>query len=200
MSDTILKLNASARVKDSASRPLVDLVVETLSGPSTRVIDRDLAAPLPLLSEPWLAANWTAADARTPQQAELLALSDQLIAELRDADTLVIGAPIYNFGLPAALKAWIDLIARNGETFQYTENGPQGLLSGKRAIVVLASGGVPMNAAVDHATPHLRTVLNFIGITDVTFVDATTLVANSDTVLPRARQQITGLAQHQQAA
>lgn len=193
MTRTILKINASARTEDSASRPLVDRVVDRLSGPDTRVIDRDLADPLPQLSEGWLAANWTAADARTGDQRAALALSDTLIAELKAADTLVIGAPIYNFSVPAALKAWIDLIARNGETFAYTPDGPKGLLEGKRAVIVLASGGVPMDAPMDHATPLLRTIMGFVGIEDVTFIDASTLVANSDTVVPRAQAEIDAL-------
>lgn len=194
MTKTILKINATARVADSASRPLVDRIVNRLSGADTRVIDRDLAGePLPLLSADWLTANWTEAGARSDDQHAALALSDTLIAELKAADTLVIGAPIYNFSVPAALKAWIDLIARNGETFAYTADGPKGLLEGKRAVIVLASGGVPMDAPMDHATPLLRTVMGFVGIEDVTIIDASTLVANSDTVVPRAQAEIDAL-------
>lgn len=197
---TILKINASARSTDSASRPLVDRLVDTLSDGQTKVIDRDLSDPLPLLTEDWLTANWTNAADRSPQQKDLLAQSNALIAELRAADTIVIGAPLYNFGVPAAFKAWVDLIARNGETFAYTENGPKGLLQGKRAFVVIASGGVPMGAPIDHATPFLKTVLGFIGIEDVTFVDASTLVQNSDTVIPRAQAEIDALGEQAIAA
>ena len=147
---------------------------------------------LPLVGADWLAANWSAE--KTPADQATLALSNTLIAELKAADTLVIGVPMWNFGVPAALKAWIDLICRNGETFEYTPDGPRGLLAGKRAVIVMTSGGVPMDAPMDHATPLMRTVMGFIGITDVTVIDATTLVANSDTVIPRAQNDIDALS------
>lgn len=194
MTNTILKINASARITDSASRPLVDRAVAKLSGADTKVIERDLAKALPAVSEDWLNANWTPAKNRTADQTAALKMSDSLIAELKEADTLVLGLPMYNFGVPANFKAWVDLIARNGETFAYGENGPEGLLKDKRAIVIVATGGVPIGTPVDHATPFVKTVLGFIGITDVTFVDAATLVANSDTVVPKAQAAIDALA------
>lgn len=194
MTNTILKINASARITDSASRPLVDRAVAKLSGADTKVIERDLAKALPAVSEDWLNANWTPAKNRTADQTAALKMSDSLIAELKEADTLVLGLPMYNFGVPANFKAWVDLIARNGETFAYGENGPEGLLKDKRAIVIVATGGVPIGTPVDHATPFVKTVLGFIGITDVTFIDAATLVANSDTVVPKAQAAIDALA------
>ncbi|MDR6264837.1 MULTISPECIES: NAD(P)H-dependent oxidoreductase [Rhodobacterales] len=194
MTKTILKINASARITDSASRPLVDRAVAKLSGADTKVIERDLAAALPAVSEDWLNANWTPAESRTAEQTAALEMSDSLINELKQADTLVLGLPMYNFGVPANFKAWVDLIARNGETFAYGENGPEGLLKDKRAIVIVATGGVPIGTPVDHATPFVKTVLGFIGITDVTFIDAATLVANSDTVVPKAQAAIDALA------
>nr|WP_325248550.1 NAD(P)H-dependent oxidoreductase [Amylibacter sp.] len=194
MTNTILKINASARITDSASRPLVDRAVAKLSGADTKVIDRDLAAALPAVSEDWLNANWTPAENRSAEQTAALETSDSLINELKEADTIVLGLPMYNFGVPANFKAWVDLVARNGETFAYGENGPEGLLKGKRAIVIVATGGVPIGTPVDHATPFVKTVLGFIGITDVTFIDAATLVANSDTVVPKAQAAIDALA------
>lgn len=194
MTKTILKINASARITDSASRPLVDRAVAKLSGTDTKVIDRDLAAALPAVSEDWLNANWTPAENRSAEQTAALETSDSLINELKEADTIVLGLPMYNFGVPANFKAWVDLIARNGETFAYGENGPEGLLKDKRAIVIVATGGVPIGTPVDHATPFVKTVLGFIGITDVTFIDAATLVANSDTVVPKAQAAIDALA------
>ena len=98
------------------------------------------------------------------------------MAELQAADTIVIGTPIYNFTSPASLKAWMDLVARPRVTFHYTENGPEGLLSGKKAIIAVASGGVPIGSDMDFLTPHLRHFLGFIGITDVEFVTAKDLV------------------------
>jgi FMN-dependent NADH-azoreductase len=106
-----------------------------------------------------------------------LALSDTLIEELEAADTIVIGMPIYNFGMPAALKAWIDLMARPKVTFAYTESGPVGLLNDKRAIVAVASGGVPVDSPADFATPHLRQVLRFVGIDDITVHAAKDLIS-----------------------
>lgn len=194
MTNTILKINASARITDSASRPLVDRAVAKLSGADTKVIDRDLAAALPAVSEDWLNANWTPAENRSAEQTAALETSDSLINELKEADTIVLGLPMYNFGVPANFKAWVDLVARNGETFAYGENGPEGLLKDKRAIVIVATGGVPIGTPVDHATPFVKTVLGFIGITDVTFIDAATLVANSDTVVPKAQAAIDALA------
>ncbi|MBR9865188.1 MAG: FMN-dependent NADH-azoreductase [Rhodobacteraceae bacterium] len=194
MTNTILKINASARIADSASRPLVDRAVAKLSGADTRVIERDLSAAVPSVDEQWLNANWTPAEQRTPEQTAALELSDTLIAELKQADALVIGLPMYNFGVPASFKAWVDMIARNGETFAYTDEGAKGLLEGKRAVVIVATGGVPMGSAADHATPFVTTVLGFVGITDVTFIDAATLVANSDTVVPKAQAAIDALA------
>lgn len=194
MTKTILKINASARITDSASRPLVDRAVAKLSGADTKVIERDLATALPAVSEDWLNANWTPAESRTGEQTTALELSDSLIRELKEADTIVLGLPMYNFGVPASFKAWVDLIARNGETFAYGENGPEGLLKDKRAVVIVATGGVPIGTPVDHSTPYVTTVLGFIGITDVTFIDAATLVANSDTVVPKAQAAIDALA------
>lgn len=194
MPNTILKINASARHADSASRPLVDRTTAQLSNADTTVIDRDLSQAVPQLDEAWLGANWTPETDRSADQTAALALSEELIAELEAADTIVIGAPMYNFGIPASLKAWIDLICRNGRTFEYTENGPKGLLEGKRAIVIAATGGVPLDAPTDHMTPYMRTVLSFIGVQDITIIDAATLVANSDTVIPQAHAAIDAIA------
>lgn len=175
MSNTVLHINASATLDGSKTRKATDAIIANEN--STRVITRDLARNNPaLITGEWAAARLVPAADRTPAQIELLKTSDALIAEIIEADTLVIGMPIYNFGMPAALKAYIDLIARPKVTFEYTAEGPRGLLSGKKAIVAVASGGVPIGSPVDHATPHLKTVLGFIGITDVTFVLADELI------------------------
>lgn len=200
MADTILSINSTARGDDSASRPLVDRAVARLAGAGTRVIDRDLSRPLPQISQGWLAANWTPAADRSAEQKQALAQSDALIAELKAADTIVIGAAMYNFTISASLKAWIDLVARNGETFTYTEEGPKGLLTGKRAILVVTTGGTPIDGAMDHATPYLRGMLGFLGITDVEVIDAGGLVSGGDTVLARAQADIDRLAPAAEAA
>ena len=137
------------------------------------VVRRDLGADaLPLITGDWADARLVAPEDRSAQQAALFELSDTLVAELQAADVLVIGSPIYNFTAPAALKAWMDLIARPGVTFRYTENGPEGLLAGKKAVIVVSSGGVPVGSDMDYLTPHLRFFLGFVGITEVEVVAA----------------------------
>ncbi len=188
---TLLSVQSSARHDGSHSRQLSAELIARLATPGTDiVIERDLAEPIPQLDANWLAANWADADARTAEQATLLGLSDTLIAELEAADIVVIGVPIYNFSVPAALKAWVDQVARSGRTFRYTPDGPKGLLAGKKAYLVVASGGVPVDSAVDFATPYMRQVLRFIGITDVTTIAADGLVKATDDSLDRARRAI----------
>lgn len=127
MTKTVLRIDASARHTGSESRALTQRIVDRLA--PTTVITRHLAVAVPAIDGDWLNANWTPEDQRTDTQRETLALSDTLIAELKAADTIVIGAPIYDFGIPATLKTWVDLIARAGITFKYSESGPQGLLT-----------------------------------------------------------------------
>lgn len=191
MSSSILHIDASARIQGSVSRSLTARIVEVLDQPA---VHRDLAQGLPLLTENWINANFTPADARTDDQKETLALSDSLIAEIQAADTLVIGAPMYNFSIPASLKAWIDLICRAGVTFRYTETGPEGLLTGKRAIIVMATGGTPQGAAYDYTTDFMRHIMGFIGITDVQFISADKLGADAEQAIAAANAQIDALA------
>lgn len=192
MPNTILRLDASARRDGSVSRQLADEVIATLNPGS--VTTRDLAAtPIPQINETWVGANFTPADNRSEEQRQALALSDELVAELTAADTLVIGLPIYNFGIPAALKAWIDQIARAGVTFRYTENGPKGLLTGKRAIIAVASGGTEVGSDIDFATGYIVHVLGFVGITDVQFVTADRLMLDADASMAKAADQLASL-------
>lgn len=191
-SPTVLRVDASARHEGSVTRQLTDALIDALRGRHGRppLITRDLAlCPPPLLDADWIAANTTEPRARTPAQRAALAYSDQLIAELTAADVVILGVPVYNFGVPAALKAWIDLVARARVTFRYSENGPQGLLEGKRAYVVLASGGVAAGGPTDFASGYLRQVLGFLGITDVEVIAADQAMLRSDAV-SRARQRI----------
>ncbi len=167
----LLRVDASMREDGSATRWAADKLVAALSDAATRVVRRDLAeSPAPFVDAAWIAANFTPEEKRTAADRAALAGSDALVAELQAADTLVIAAPIYNFGVPAALKAWIDQVARARVTFRYTENGPVGLLTGKKAYLVVASGGTAIDSPIDFATPYLRHVLGFIGITDVEVV------------------------------
>ena len=192
MSKTLLRIDTSARRTGSVSRQLTDAIIEKLS-PET-VLTRDLADALPQIDETWVGANFTAPDERSDEQRANLALSDTLIEELRAADTLVIGLPVYNFGVPTALKAWIDLVARAGETFAYTENGPQGLLQGKKAYIAMASGGVPAGSPVDYATTYLKQVLSFIGIDAIELVAAEGLAVDSDSAMKAANEAVANLA------
>ena len=177
--NAILRIDSSMRHTGSVTRALTDKLVARLraAAPLAEIIHRDLANGVPLVDEAWIGANFTDPADRDSVQRDALAESDRLVAELKAADTLVIGLPIYNFGVPAAFKAWIDMIARARETFRYTEAGPEGLLTGKRALVVVASGGVPVGSAMDFATPYVRHALAFIGITDVEFIAASEFVA-----------------------
>ena len=191
----ILEVNSSGRNGDSVSRMLTgDLVaaLESRHG-AIELTRRDLSNGISLVDEEWIGANFTAAEDRTIEQKEKLAESDALVAELQNADAIVIGAPIYNFGIPAALKAWVDMIARARLTFRYTANGPEGLLTGKKAYVVIASGGVPVDSPVDFATPYLRQVLQFVGITDVEIIAADQLGQKAEDSIDAARMRIADL-------
>lgn len=188
---TILHIDASARTDGSVSRKLTQQIVDRLG---CDVIRRDLAEALPQIDEAWLGANWTPADQRDDVARSRLALSDALVDELQRADTLVIGVPVYNFSVPAALKAWIDLVCRAGLTFQYSENGPRGLLTGKRAVLVFATGGMPIGSDFDYASGYMTQIMNFIGITDVEMVVADRLMAQQDEALASATAQIEALA------
>lgn len=144
MTTRFLHIDASARLSDSATRALSRQILEQLG--ASQVIRRNLADPLPQITEAWVAANFTPADQRNTAARDILALSDQLVDELARAETLVIGLPIYNFTVPAAFKAWIDLVVRVGLTFHYSDTGPEGLLKGKRAIIAIASGGTKIGS------------------------------------------------------
>lgn len=189
---TTLHINSSANLDTSVTRGLTASIIEKLG--HTDVVLRDLAlTPLPQITQTWTSARDTPKGERTPEQTEALAQSDALIEELRAADTIVIGVPVYNFSIPASLKAWIDLVARAGETFRYTENGPIGLLEGKRAILAIASGGTPLGSDMDFASGYMRHVLGFMGITDVTFVAADALALDASGTMARAQSQIDSL-------
>jgi FMN-dependent NADH-azoreductase len=191
MTRRILQIDASARYEGSVTRELTTRIVKTLGGDVTT---RDLNTAIPHVDETWVGANFTPAEARSDAQRATLALSDTLIGEIEAADVLVIGTPVYNFGIPASLKAWIDMIARAGVTFRYTENGPEGLLKGKRAIIALSTGGTPVGSEIDFASGYLRHILGFIGIDDVEVVAADRVMADADAAMAQATAQIDALA------
>jgi FMN-dependent NADH-azoreductase len=198
---TVLVLNSSLSGEASVSKQLVQEALSTLrrQDPSVTVISRDLGDdPIPHITGSALQglAN-TQPDAA---QQQTRALADELIAEIQAADTILIGAPMYNFGIPSTLKTWFDYILRAGTTFRYTESGPEGLLKGKRAIVVESRGGFYSDGPtkpLDGQEPHLRALLGFIGITDVTFIRAERLAMGPDfrqKAIDSALSELRGLA------
>jgi FMN-dependent NADH-azoreductase len=166
--------------------------------PETQILIRDLAqAPLPHLDAERFTAFLTPPENRTAAQQKLAGLSDELITELKRADMVVIGLPMYNFGIPSTLKAYFDHIARAGVTFRYTENGPEGLLTDKKAYIFAARGGQYAGTALDSQTTYVRDFLNFIGITSVEFVYAEGLNMGIDTkenALTTAKAKLIALA------
>ena len=175
----ILQVNSSARSyangEGAQSTRLANELVSGLKAknPNATVTVRDLARnPHPVLDEAALGAIFTPAEARTPEQAARAALDDALIAEIQAADVVVLGVPMYNFGISSQLKNWIDAIAKARVTFEYTATGPRGLLAGKKVYVVLARGGLYRGTPNDSQVPYLRMVLGFLGMTDIEFIYA----------------------------
>ncbi|MCJ8290413.1 MAG: NAD(P)H-dependent oxidoreductase [Crocinitomicaceae bacterium] len=170
----VLKINSSAAKEGSISRGQVDVIISKLLAvyPNAETIDRDLAySSLPFLNDTFLEAILHRGELSEEQQ-NVTRLSDDLVNELLGSDILVLGAPMYNFGIPACLKAYFDLIARAGKTFQYSEQGyPIGLVVNKKAIVVITTGGVPLGSPMDFSKNYISTFLNFLGIKDVEFVE-----------------------------
>ena len=188
----LLLVSASARTSTSVSRALAEELVANLdvAGSPANIHRRDLTDAPPLVNEDWIAANFTPAEERSDEQHAVLAVSDRLVEELKAADTLVIATPIYNFGIPASLKAWIDMVARARLTFRYTDNGPKGLLENKRAYVVVTSGGTEVGSDIDFATAYLIHVLGFLGITDVEIIAADRLMSSQAESIAAARALI----------
>ncbi|MEX3959956.1 FMN-dependent NADH-azoreductase [Trinickia sp. EG282A] len=197
---TILQLNSAARSQGANSTLLANELTAKLQGanPGAKVVVRDLLAdPLPHLDDAILGAFFTPAEQRTPEQAAIHARSQALIDELQAADIIVIGAPMYNFGVSTQLKAYFDWISRAGITFRYTANGPEGLVKGKKVFVVTARGGKYHGTPSDTHTPFLKIFLGFIGITDVSFIHAEGLNMGPDAAsaaLAGAREAIAAAA------
>ena len=173
---SLLVINSSAAREGSVSRTLVEDAVATLleANPMAKVVRKDLGTdPVPHLTV--YSLNGVRGTPATPEEHKARALSNELIDELREADTIVIGAPMYNFSVATGLRSWFDYVLRAGETFSYSSAGPKGLLTGKRVIVVESRGGLYSEgpaSAIDFQEPYLRHLLGFMGLTDVTFVHA----------------------------
>jgi FMN-dependent NADH-azoreductase len=193
---TILQINSAARSQGAQSTLLVNELTARLqqSNAGATVVTRNLQAePLPHLDDAVLGAFFTPAEQRTPEQQAIAARSEALIAELQAADIIVIGAPLYNFGISSQLKTYFDWIARAGITFRYTANGPEGLVQGKKVYVVSARGGKYHGTPHDSQTPYLKSFLGFLGMTDVSFIYAEGLAMGPDAAnaaLASAREAI----------
>jgi FMN-dependent NADH-azoreductase len=183
----ILQINSSARSEGSHSTALANAVVGRLRSEhaAARLKVRDLSRTAhPALDEAALQALFTLAEQRTPEQAARVALDDELIAEIQTADVVVLGVPMYNFGVSSQLKNWIDAISRARVTFQYTDKGAEGLLKNKKVYAVLTRGGLYRGTPSDTQVPYLKMVLSFLGMTDVQFVYAEGLAMG-----PQAEQE-----------
>jgi len=188
----ILRLDASASINTSNSKKLGDELIDRLLAlhPDTIVRQRDLNQGIGFIDENWVAANFTPADQRSEAQNQRLAFSDKLIDEIKQADAIVLTTPMYNFGIPATLKAWIDLISRAGVTFRYTAEGPVGLIKGKHVDIVITTGGVPLQSPVDFVTDYLKQVFRFIGIEDISIIGADAMSVDADSSYQKALDQI----------
>lgn len=176
----VLILKSSVLGSYSQSSALVDYLNQQWSSKGAQITVRDLGSePVPMLDGE-IASGLRGGDDLSERQLAALALSNELVAEIKAHDTIVIAAPMYNFSIPTTLKSWIDFIARAGVTFTYTDTGPVGLIEGKRAIIVTTRGGAHKGGTTDHVVPYLITVLGFIGITDVETVYAESLNMGSD--------------------
>jgi FMN-dependent NADH-azoreductase len=198
---TLLHINSSPLYGRSVSRQLTDAFVTQWksSHPDGTVVDRDLNATLiPPVTAEWVGAAYTPEEARAPQQKEVLALSDTLLAELEKADEYVFGVPMHNFGVPSVLKLWIDQIARVGRAFSYADGTPKGLITGKKATFIIATGGIydaqTQMASFNFVEPYLRSVFGFLGVTDATF-----LTAGGTAALNYGQDRDAFLASHLQA-
>lgn len=188
---TVLKIDSSARREESSSRRITDYLVQQLGQP---VIERDLGSnPLPLISPEDLLAVHASGNGERPSLQRHLAISDELIDELRRADTLVMGVSMYNFSVPVYLKQWIDYVCRAGVTFRYTDSGPQGLTGVQRAFIVTASGGTPIGGEMDFASRYLEHICRFLGVEEIVHIDASGSKGSPEAVLAAARRQIDSL-------
>jgi len=193
---TILHIKSSSNLQASVTRQIGPVVIERLQTqtPGAKIIERDLVkAPIPHVSPELLGAMFSGND-----QADGLVLSNQLVDELFASDIIVIESPMYNFGIPSVLKAWIDHIARAKKTFRYTEQGPEGLLKGKQVILVLSSGGIYSEGptkAMEHQETYLRAVFSLLGITDI----ETIRIEGVNMGPEKAAAALTGAKQHAHA-
>lgn len=188
----ILRLDASASVSTSNSKKLGDQLIDKIGSQFANIElrQRDLNRDLSFIDETWVGANFTPVDQRSEGQRQRLAFSDELIDEMKHADHIVLTTPMYNFSLPASLKAWIDLICRAGVTFQYTADGPVGLLKDKQVDIIITTGGVALNSPVDFLSDYLKQVFRFIGIDKINIIAADQMSVDAEASYNNAQAQI----------
>jgi FMN-dependent NADH-azoreductase len=188
----ILRIDASASINTSNSKKLGDELMNKLEAlhPGAIVQQRDLNQGIDLIDESWVGANFTPVDQRSEAQQQRLAFSDQLIDEIKQADAMVLTTPMYNFGIPATLKSWIDLICRAGVTFQYSADGPVGLIKNKRLDIIITTGGVSLHSPLDFVTGYLEQVFRFIGIENINIIAAEAMNVDADSSYQNALDQI----------
>ncbi|MDE3079786.1 MAG: NAD(P)H-dependent oxidoreductase [Paracoccaceae bacterium] len=192
----ILRVEASIKGENSVSRKLTDRLVARLLDrhADASLVSRDVSTGVNPVDANWIGAMFTPAENRTDAQKAIVAYADELLAEVKAADIIVIGLPVYNFNVPSQLKSWIDQLARRGETFIYTEAGPKGLLEGKKAIIAMASDGTKQGSAIDFASGYVKHMMNFFGITDVEIVAADAIAYAPDVTVPKALEAVEALA------
>jgi len=188
----ILRIDASASPGSSNSKKLGDVLTARLQDHylNATVRQRNLNHDLNSIDETWVGANLTAAEQRSEEQKQRLAFSDELIDEIKQADHIVLTTPMYNFGIPSTLKAWIDLICRAGVTFRYTSDGPVGLVENKQVDIVITTGGVPLQSPLDFVSGYLKQVFGFIGIDNVNIIGADQMNVDADNSYQNALVQI----------
>lgn len=189
---TLLRIDGSPRKETSISRQLATTLQEHLQRDEDIVLHRDVYydALVQLGNQDQVDAFFTPENQQTEAQKAAVHNSNVLAQEFANADTYIITSPMYNFSVTAGLKTYIDSISRAGISFQYTENGPIGLLKDKKAYVIITTGGTKLKSSVDHVTTYLTTFLNFLGITDITFIPADEVVANQDLAISNAKELI----------
>lgn len=192
-----LVVNSSPRLENSSSRRFAYELIQALKAQQgdISVLERDVSQGMPFVDAQWVKANFTPEYQRSAEDRAALDYSDTLVAELKQSDLLILAVPMYNFGVPASLKAWIDQVARVGQTFNYTENGPVGKLNDKKAYVVMSTGGTELGSEIDFASNYLKHILGFIGITDISFIMASAFNQSDTQKLNAVQTQIRKFAQ-----
>lgn len=194
---TLLRIDSSPRKVSSISRQLADVLqkkIETEAAYITSHRDTYYDELIKLGNEDSVTAYFLPEDQQSTAQKQAVEASNILATEFAKADTYLFAVPMYNFGVSAGLKTYIDLISRAGISFKYTENGPQGLLAGKKAYVIITTGGTKLGSEVDHVTGYMTTFLNFLGITDIEYINSDLIMTNTEEILANAKTAINGLS------